>query len=308
MWEVLEFVELASFRRPWMLTHAQLPTPLPLGGDLVRVFFASRDLRQYSHVGYVDLLFDVASSSIAVTDVCPEPVLAPGPIGFFDEHGVFPSCIVPYEGRLLLYFIGWNKGSEAPLFYASIGMAESLDGRKFTRVSPAPLFSRSAVDPCLVTSPHVFRDGDTWRMTYVSGFEWYRDEVGYLRSRYDIKSAVGSDPFEWSRCGSVAVGLQNGETNVARSSVVKLTNNKYAMWFSYVHRDVGKYRIGYAESTDAVTWSRDDQRSGVDRLPSFASEMMCYPSVFLLSGAMFMLFNGNNFGAEGFGIARWIDR
>jgi hypothetical protein len=32
---------------------------------------------------------------------------------------------------------------------------------------------------------------------------------------------------------------------------------------------------------------------------------MCYPAVFRVGEELFMVFNGNNFGAEGFGLARW---
>lgn len=288
-----------------MHTHTQLPTPLVLDENRVRIYFASRDVRQYSSVGYVDLAYSSYSASFDLLDVSVEPVLKPGPIGHFDEHGVYPSCVIQHEGRLLMYYIGWNKGVEAPMFYASIGLAVSSDGRQFEPLSPAPLLSRSPVDPCLVTSPHVFLDGSIWRMTYVSGIRWERDTTGHLQSYYHIQSATGIDPYQWDRRGKIAIGLGPDESNIARSSVIKLAPGRYAMWFSYVHASIGKYRIGYAESADAENWVRNDSASGFSSLPDFASEMMCYPSVFTLGHERFIVFNGNNFGIHGFGIARW---
>lgn len=46
------------------------------------------------------------------------------------------------------------------------------NGETFHRYSTVPVMSRSEYDPCLVTSPNVFIDDDTWKMTYVSGFKW----------------------------------------------------------------------------------------------------------------------------------------
>jgi hypothetical protein len=305
MWRVLDFLQLASFKRRWMQSHAQLPTPLVLDERCVRVFFGSRDGRGYSHVGWVDLRLIGEPLRVEVIDVSEEPVLTPGPIGFFDEHGVFPSCVVQHDGRFLLYYIGWNKGCEAPLFYTSIGVAASDDGRSFRKLSRAPLLSRSEVDPCLVTSPHVYKDDGTWRMTYVSGIGWFRDAQGRLQSRYHIKSAIGSSPFDWVREGQIAIDLSDGETNIARSSVLKRSDGTYEMWFSVVDAVTGKYRIGYAMSDDATEWARNDLRSGFGQAPLFASEMMCYPSNFVTASGRFMLFNGNAFGSSGFAIARW---
>ena len=78
--------------------------------------------------------------------------------------------MVEHEGRLLLYYAGWNPGTPPPLFTASIGLAVSDDGGlTFERWSPAPILSRGRHDPCLLTSPCVIREGSEWRMWYVGG-------------------------------------------------------------------------------------------------------------------------------------------
>ena len=43
-----------------------------------------------------------------------EPVLAPGPLGAFDDSGAMGSCLVCHDDRELLYFIGWNLGVSVP--------------------------------------------------------------------------------------------------------------------------------------------------------------------------------------------------
>lgn len=303
-WKKLAFWSVPKGRYAWMQSHAQLPTPMVLDNQTVRIFFATRDAAQRSSISYTDLHFAGDSDRYASTPVAPHPVMSPGPIGCFDEHGVFPSSIVRTDEGHVLYYVGWTQGVERPLFYAAIGLATSVNGTDFTRVSPAPLLGRSEYDPCLVTSPHVYRDGERWRMSYVSGVRWWRTEQGTLQSAYHIKLAESKDGRNWSREGRVAIDFGIGETNIARSAVQQLAPDRYRMWFSYVHANIGAYRMGYAESDDGTTWHRDDARAGIGLDHEHATQMICYPSLFTLGTHTYMVYNGDGNGRDGFGVAR----
>ena len=64
------------------------------------------------------------------------------------------------------------------------------------------------------------------------------------------------------------------------------------------------YRIGYAYSTDLINWIRDDANVGIDVSENdWDSDMMCYPHVFHCDEKLYMLYNGNEFGRYGFGLA-----
>lgn len=307
-WRKIGFFELPRGERPWMQSHAQLPTPIVIDDNLVRVFFATRTTSQRSHVTYVDLGISMDGKRVDVEKMSSTPTLSPGAYGCFDEHGVYPSCVVRSNGIYYLYFIGWNQGVEAPLFYASVGLATSEDGINFERDSPAPLLARSRHDPCLVTSPHVYIDDSKWRMTYVSGIKWSRNADGGLQSHYHIKSAEGSGPRHWSRHGQIAIDFKPRETNIARPAVVKIRDGSYRMWYSYVSADIGKYRIGYAESVNGTDWIRMDNRAGVSLDSEDCREMVCYPAVFEVAGRHYMLYNGDQFGRAGFCIAKGEER
>lgn len=299
MWNKIFFYKNKFSELGEISSHAQLPTVLCFPG-FVRVYFAVRDSRQYSSIYFLDL--SLQGDKVEVLSNAPKLCFAPGDIGFFDEHGVFPSTVLSVNGQYFLYYIGWNKGATPPLFYASIGLAVSEDGESFTRASSAPIMSRSKYDPCLVTSPNVYLDDDTFRMTYVSGVKWTQTESG-LQSHYHIKHATSIDGIDWSRDGRVAIDFAPGETNVARSTVVKNSPNNYEMWFSYVNKNIGKYRIGYASSSDGWNWERDDPLAAIDVGSEHCEEMICYPCVFDFAGNRYMLFNGDSFGRDGFGIA-----
>jgi len=284
----------------WMKSHCQLPVADRVEGNVFRVYFATRDDRQVSRVGcaFVEL-----GEGVKLLEIASTPLLEPGAIGTFDEHGVFPSCIVNLRDRKRMYYIGWNRGVREPLFYAAIGLAESTNGgRSWRKYSVAPMLSRSDVDPCLVTSPHVMWHEGCWRMTYVSGIRWVESE-GRLASRYHIKYAESDDGVNWRRDGRVAIDFASpAETNVARSWVIA-DAGRLRMWFCYV-RNGSAYRIGYAESPDYLTWMRDDAATGIDVSASgWDSEMLCYPNVVNHAGRFYMFYNGNRFGEAGFGAA-----
>lgn len=159
-----------------MKSHCQLPVADQLGGALYRVYFASRDESQRSHIGCIEIDLNHPTQVVSSAE---QPLLSPGPAGHFDEHGVYPSSIVTVGDKKYLYFIGWNRGYRQPLFYASIGLAVSEDGgRSFGRLFRSPIMARSEYDPCLVTSPNVFIDNGLWRMTYVSGIRWEESADG----------------------------------------------------------------------------------------------------------------------------------
>ena len=303
MWKTIGFFSTPGTPE-WMSSHAQLPVSMLLSERDVRVFFAGRTPAQRSHISYVDLRLNAQGEGFDVLHVADQPVLSPGPAGHFDEHGVYPGSIVQHNGLTYLYYIGWIQGIEPPVFYAAIGLAISEDGLNFRRHSPVPLLDRSPHDPCLVTSPHVFVDKGVFRMTYVSGLKWERRTDGGLQSYYHIKQARASNPFDWDRRGDIAIDLGPGETNVARSSVIRDHDGLYKMWFSYVHKGIGKYRIGYAQSRDAWLWERRDALAGIDIGAEHAKEMMAYPHVFAMGEDLFMLYNGDGYGKNGFGIAK----
>jgi hypothetical protein len=126
-----------------------------------------------------------------------------------------------------------------------------------------------------------------------------------LHSRYHIKYAESDDGIHWTRDGVVALELGPRETNIARACV-RRREDGYEAWYCV---DAGAgYRIGYAESADGITWDRADDRAGIDvSLEGWDSEAVAYPWVFEHGARRLMVYNGNAFGRDGFGLAEWFD-
>ncbi|MEO8211109.1 MAG: hypothetical protein ABI840_11175 [bacterium] len=77
------------------------------------------------------------------------------------------------------------------------------------------------------------------------------------------------------------------------------------MWYSFRGGfKSSKYRIGYAESLDGVRWKRKDEEVNLEVSNNgWDSEMICYPYVFHHEKSFYMLYNGNDYGKTGFGLA-----
>lgn len=294
-WRKLGLIIQPDRRLPWAQTHCMVPTPQVLGDGLVKVFFSGRDALNRSHIGHavVDLNRDGQ-----VVDYSSQAVLAPGGLGCFDDNGVTPSCVVDLpDGELGLYYIGWNPGSTVRMHIFG-GLAISKDqGKTFERWSRAPILERTRTDPYLNTAPWVVRDGDGYRIFYVSGHEWLNKDL----PRYNIKTGYSQDGKNWVREGHVCLDFRDENEHALARPYVVLEDGLWRMWFSYKSAD---YRIGYAESKDGLNWERLDHLAGIDVSPSgFDSEMTEYAAVVKHDGRRFMFYNGNNYGFEGIGLA-----
>jgi hypothetical protein len=281
----------------WIGTHAALPVVHGVDGRQ-RLYFSSRDAGNRAHIGYVTLTLDRLDQPFVFSDTA---VLSPGPLGAFDDAGVTSSCCVEQGGRVYLFYTGWSLGVSVP-FYLHAGVAISDDGgRRFHRLSQAPLLDRSAVDPFLTASPWVLIEDGLWRMWYVSGSEWQVRPDG-PRHRYRIKYAESPDGLRWEREGTICIDYRSDDEYAISRPCVVHDVDRYRMWYSYRGTS---YRIGYAESKDGIEWTRLDHSCVPDPStpPAWDDEMMAYPIVTNVAGHRYMLYNGNGYGRTGIGLA-----
>ncbi len=273
-----------------------LPTAEIKEDDIVRIYFSGRNDQNQSLIGYVEV--DIVNDLCDIVHYSKEPVLSLGGLGCSDGNGVTPSWIVNYNKKKYLYYIGWDKASSVRMHLLA-GLAISTDGGEtFNRVSRAPILERIDVDPySLNTAPCVMIEKDKWRMWYVSCVEWVHKDL----PRYNIKYAESNKGIKWKREGKVCIDFKSENENaLARPCVIK-DEGIYKMWFSYKGDD---YRIGYAESKDGLKWERMDEKAGITRSDSgWDSKMIEYSFVFKHLGNKYLLYNGNNYGIDGIGLA-----
>ncbi len=284
---------------PWSRTHAALPTPLARADGDYDLFFSSRDDRNRASIGRA--LLRANDGRLEVREIDALPVLGPGRLGAFDDCGVTVSHAVRNGERTLLYYTGWTQAVSVPFLLAS-GLAID-EGDGFRRLSDAPMLDRIPVDPYLNASPFVLRDGDLWRMWYVSATGW--EPLGdAARHSYHIKYAESRDGVAWQRDGLVAVDYRDErEYALARPWVLRGDGGGYEMWFS---ARGSAYRLGYASSQDGLTWHRSPPPADIAPSDSgWNAEMVAYPALLHHEGHRFLLYNGAGYGRDGIGYAVW---
>ena len=290
--------------------YAQSPQALVFE-DFVRIYFSTRQKdgtgKFLSHVAFVD--FDKKLEKII--GVSTKKVIALGNLGCFDEHGIFPFNVVRDNDRILGYICGWSRRVSVSV-ETSIGLAVSRDnGLTFQRLGDGPILTSSLHEPFLVGDPFVAIYGNAYHMWYIYGTKWakYPEDVSPQRV-YKIGHARSDDGVAWQREGRQLISDRlNTDECQALPTVIK-SEDMYHMFFCYrqvagfrTNRECA-YRIGYAFSKDMQNWTRDDDNVGIDiSKGSWDSDMLCYPHVFESGGNIYMLYNGNEFGRYGFGLA-----
>lgn len=285
--------------------HMQGPVAIVLG-DSIRIYFAARNSTGKSYPAYLDV---DKSNPQKIIDIHEQSIMPFGPIGTFDDEGIMPACVLPVDGRLRMYYSGWNRRTTISC-HNTTGIATSYDnGDTFQRDFDGPILERTPYEPYMAVTPWVMREGDYWRMWYVSGVSW--PKIGEsLEPVYVIKYADSHDGINWKRLNFLSVQQRHAMEAMARPTVV-CRGGVYRMWFccrdSVDFRDgKGSYRIGYAQSRDGYTWKRNDQLAGIDASDDgWDSTMLCYPYVIEVDGELIMFHNGNGFGQTGIGYAIW---
>ena len=287
-----------------MKTHAQLPTPLQIDRDIYRFYFSSRDEMGRSRPFFVDYCMS-KKKVITVTD---EPVLELGEPGMFDDSGIMPSSIVKVGDVHYLYYIGWNQRKNIS-YQLAIGLAISTDGgNSFHKYSKGPILDRNIHDPIFCAAPCVHLKDGSFTMWYISATGW-PSYGGQPEPVYLVKSAKSQDGKSWKTQEDVAIPYKFKGEAIGRPWVLEV-NGKYHMWYSsrgsdsYRHVGGQHYQIGYAQSEDGNCWTRHDR--DLDLLlstSSWDSEMQEYTAIFEHNGKFYMLYNGNTFGRDGFGLA-----
>lgn len=283
----------------------------------VRVYFSTRKKdptngMYLSYVAYVD--FDAEFKSIL--GVSPKPVIGLGQLGTFDEHGIFPLNPLKYKAKLLAYICGWSRRISVPV-ETSIGLAYSLDnGETFQRMGEGPVLTTSLKEPVLVGDPFVQVYDELYHMWYIFGSPWIDGDGTEPPVRvYKINHAISVDGINWQKEEGKQIISDRLNRNECQAlpSVIKI-GDRYHMYFCYREAtDFRKnpkrgYRLGYAFSDDLMNWSRNDSNFEFDTAAGdWESDMMCYPHIFRCGEKVYLLYNGNEFGKYGFGLAVLVE-
>ncbi|MDT0556020.1 hypothetical protein [Patiriisocius hiemis] len=305
-WEKKGLIFKPTGEHEWSKSHAQVPFALLLNEKQLRIFYSTRNKDSASSVSFIDVDPKMPSKILYIHQ---KPVLTKGSPGAYDDSGTMPSWFLYHEGKLYLYYTGWNK-SDIASYRLSIGLAVSEDdGFTFKKVFKGPLMDRSIHDPIWVGQPCVIKEANEWKMWYLN-CEKIEIINNHPEPFYNVKYAHSQDGITWERTNKVCIDFKFGTIDAIGRPCVYKEDGVYKMLHSnrkaagYRDQKNAGYSIGYSESKDGVHWERLDEKVGIAKSEEgWDSIMIEYCTTYVFEGKRYLIYNGNGFGASGFGYA-----
>lgn len=296
----------------WMKDFAQCTSAI-VYDNFVRIYFSCRPEKDTSgqFVSYTTFADFDRTDLTKMIRLSENPILELGELGTFDEFGIYPSCVLKWKDLYYFYYAGWTR-RVSTFADVAIGVATSEDGEHFSRVGKGPILTNTLDEPFQVSGPKVRLFNNRLYMFYIAGEKWVKTEQGTSESIYKIRMATSDNGLDWRRNGINILTPVLEPSECQAGPDVFYLDGKYHMYFSYRYaldfrRNKRGYRIGYAHSEDLLNWYRDDKNAGIGLSEAgWDSIDMHYPHVFAVDGIYYMLYNGNDFGKNGFGLAKLI--
>jgi hypothetical protein len=279
----------------YLLSHASNPLPVHLHNDIFRIFYSGRNADNKSSVGYVDI--DIVNLNII--NYPTKPVITFGNEISFYSHGISIGNLYEAKGKSYILFMGWQveKGQH---WRGDVGRIELVDKDKMNVIPALPFMTIDEEDTVSLSYPWVMFHEGIYKMWYGSTISWSSENGEMI---HVIKYATSADGEIWTKHG-IAIPYELGVAQAFSKPCVIVNDSGYHMWYSYRSGTGEKYRIGYAFSKNGILWERKHNEVGISVSENgWDSEMVCYPYVFNHSNKMYMLYNGNSYGKEGFGLA-----
>jgi len=276
-------------------SHAMLPTPL-VRNDRIRVYFTSCDADWRGRIFRVDFRRDDPRQII---DFDPAPVLDLGEAGGFDADGVNPSQIVERDGRLYLFYIGWQRHSADIPYTLLAGLAVSDDGGlHFERVSRRPMLAPRSGEEYFRTAPYVYRSETGWVMLYIGGGTFFTDAAGKRLPRYSLRHTASPDGFDWSGPSTELLSPDPAKGEIGFGRPVLWHETGCPAIMLSLRTETG-YVLATRRLEPGGEWTPVLDAGTAE----WEREMTCFGAPCMVGDQEILFYNGDRFGLTGFGAA-----
>lgn len=295
-WKKRGCIFTPSGRHPKLLSHAANPLAMPLSQNIFRIFYSGRDAMKRSSVGAFD--YDILSGEI-IADY-EEPFISAGLPGSFYEDGISVGNCYSAGSKTYMLFMAWRTPKNSH-WYGDIGRFVVNEDLTLSIDRDTPFISHKDFNSISLSYPWVHPDKQ-------GGFEmWYGTtetwNAGNNEMLHVIRNAASPDGETWEQTDRVIPFALGTAQAFSRPTLIENSDGTQDMWFSYRSGDGTSYRIGHSQYSGGV-WSQTPGHPGIDVSDSgWDSEMIEYPFVFKHEDKIFMLYNGNNYGETGIGLA-----
>src|SRR6266849_3541206 len=244
-WKKMGRIYVPDGSQAWAKKYAFPPTPYFISEHVLRIYVRCCDENMVGRAVFVDVS---AENPAEILQVSKNPVLDIGAPGTFDENGLMPTSVLEVDGKLYMYYVGYQIGMKVR-YYQFEGLAVSEDGgNTFQRRIRVPVIDRSDAELLNRTSAFIRRRNGVFEMWYVGGSEWTVVD-GKSLPMYNIRHMTSVDGVHWGPEGRVCIDYQNDDEHAFGKPFIIEEGGIQKMFYSVRTRAKG-YRIGYAESAD----------------------------------------------------------
>ncbi|KQW97695.1 hypothetical protein [Flavobacterium sp. Root420] len=296
-WKKLGQIFKVSSSCDEIVSHASNPLAIHLYNDVFRIFYSARNVLNKSSVSFVDI--DVITlENINNPD---EVIFSYGQKESFYSHGVSIGNCYLEKNKHYILFMGWQL-KDGEHWRGDVGRLELIDKKTLLLNPIDPFMGVDEEDKISLSYPWVMFHEGIYKMWYGSTIDWTSENGEMI---HIIKYATSIDGESWKKHG-IAIPYEIGVAQAFSKPSVLIDDKGYHMWYSYRSGDGTKYKIGYSHSVDGIHWERRHNDVGIDvSKTGWDSEMICYPFVFEHKNNRYMLYNGNEYGKSGFGMAKF---
>lgn len=295
-WSKLGLLYTAKNLHPKLLSHTANPLAIHLQDDIYRIFFCGRDYKNRSSVGFVDA--DIIKREILGSS--NKPVFEFGDGVSFFSHGVSIGSSYTIGKTNYILFMGWQNSLHKH-WRGDIGRIVLSEDFTLHLDDEKPFLKADEVGSLSLSYPWIMKESNIYHMWYGSTITW---DAGNGEMLHVINHAVSDDGNKWVKTDFGLPYKLGVAQAFSRPTVWGNPISGYHMFFSYRGAGGMKYRIGYATSKDLRHWEMSLDKVGLDVSSSgWDSEMIEYPFVFEHKKRIYMLYNGNEYGKTGFGLA-----
>ncbi len=238
-------------------------------------------------------IFRGVSTDGVTWDVSSTPVLVTGANGSWDSEAVYSPDVVWNGTGYLMYYTGDGAYSNTtfPANFRQIGVAFSSDGVHWTKYTDNPVVTHGpgTYDARYTRSPSVIFDNGIYKMWYTGTPPLSEiDTVGYI---YSVEYATSADGVHWTKypANPVFLGFKEGNLTYAGWPSVVEANGTYLMAFGD-----GSSIIGYATSSDGVSWKFDNASNVLVSLSGWHNGFVGFPSILIDGDRIHLWFTGTD--------------
>ena len=277
-----------------MISHASTPSPLIIGDNEVRIFYSSRDTFNRSSVSF----FDLEISTLKILYAHDKPILRFGEEDTFFSDGISLGNVFNWNGEKYIAFMGW-KVPQGKHWFGQLGLLRVNNKNQLNFVLNSPVFPINKEDSISISYPWVCHKEST-ELTY-----WYGTTKTWEGPNSDmihlLKKGSTNNLLNWES-GNTVLTFDLKEFQAFSSPTVLEFGDSEILFYSYRGQGLN-YKIGSAELTNQNPVATKKDFGISENLEDWESEMQCYPRVFKLLDRQYMLYNGNQYGKTGIGIA-----